>query len=404
MAGPLATGGSFLTVGLAKFGAESPFELVKLSRRALGPADVHVEIDYCGICHSDILEARGLWGGTDYPIIPGHEIVGRVIRRGPDAANEFGEGAVVGVGCFVDSCRTCSSCVAGMECYCLSKPVDTYNSRLRFSDDSPTFGGYARDIVVDKRFVVSIPAGLVQQSQQQQQPTQLQRVAPLLCAGTTVFSALKHWKLLGRDGASSRPPQAAVGVLGFGGLGSVAVKIAKAMGHRVTVFSSKEVKRTTALDVYKADAFVLVTDPDAMRAAEGTQKFILDTLPCRRNVGENMKLLCVGGTLCLLGAPGEADSRFLVDAGDFITSRKTVTGSLVGGVGETKEMLLFCEREGVLADVESVAITQVDEAHERVVRGDVKFRFVIDVKGTCPGVDALPTDAREVGASEAAAS
>jgi alcohol dehydrogenase (NADP+) len=321
-------------------------------RREPGPGDVVLDILYCGICHSDIHQARGEWGNSTYPMVPGHEIVGRVSRVGPQVTR-FRIGDTAGVGCFVDSCRQCASCREGLEQFCEGQLVVTYNGQDK--SGQPTFGGYSSSIVVDEAYTLRIPAGM-----------KLEGAAPLLCAGITTYSPLRHWNV----GPGSR-----MGVVGLGGLGHMAVKIGAAMGARVTVLSTSPEKEQDARRL-GANAFVITTDPEQMKAA-GSFDFILDTASAPHDLTMYLNLLARDGKMVLVGVPTEPAS---VPAFPLIFGRRTLAGSLIGGIRETQEMLDFCAEHGITADVELIPIQRVNEAYERTIRGDVHYRFVIDMK------------------------
>ncbi len=339
--------------GYAAPSAGAPLAPFRFERREAGPRDVVIEILYCGICHSDIHSVRDEWGHGNYPLVPGHEIVGRVSRTG-SGVSRFKPGQLVGVGCFVDSCRTCESCKKGQENYCEAGPLFTYNSKDK--KGNVTRGGYSSHIVVDENYVLRIPDGLSPD-----------RAAPLLCAGITTYSPLKHWKV----GRGHR-----LGVVGLGGLGHMAVKFGESFGADVTVFSTSPVKRKEARFL-GARHFVLTNDPSEMAAQESSLDFILDTVSAVHNVDALLNLLRREGTLIFVGAPGESVP---LSTFSLIMGRKTMSGSLIGGIQETQEMLDFCAKSGIQAEVEVIPVSRVNEAYERVLRGDVRFRFVLDMK------------------------
>jgi uncharacterized zinc-type alcohol dehydrogenase-like protein len=341
------------------FGAASPTaKLAPLSiqRREPGPNDVHIEILYCGVCHSDLHQVRDEWKSvmpTVYPCVPGHEIVGRVARVGGNVT-KLKVGDIAGVGCMVDSCRTCAQCKSGEEQYCASMPTFTYN----FPDKhvgGVTYGGYSDAIVVDEAFVVKVPAGM--------DPA---RAAPLLCAGITTYSPLRTWKV---------GPGHKVGVVGLGGLGHMGVKLARAMGAHVVVFTTSERKRADALKL-GAHEVLLSTDAQAMASQLGTFDFILDTVSAPHDLNAYLEQLKLDGSMVLVGAPAEP-----VPLGVFslIFKRRRLAGSAIGGIKETQEMLDFCAKHGLAADIELIPATKLDEAYTRMVKGDVKYRFVIDI-------------------------
>ncbi len=340
------------TRGYATTGPTAPLGPFAFERREPGPADVVIDILYCGICHSDIHQARDEWGGSIYPMVPGHEIVGRVARTGT-GVTRFKPGDLAGVGCFVDSCRTCSSCREGLEQYCERHLVATYNGTEH--DGKPTFGGYSSCIVVDENYVLAIPEGMP-----------LDRTAPLLCAGITTYSPLRHWEV----GPGSR-----VAILGLGGLGHVGVQIAAALGAEVTVLSTSPGKEADARAL-GAHRFLLTSDGEQMRQARGTLDFILDTVSAPHDLQPYLRLLARDGAMVQVGAPPEPAA---VAAFALIGGRKTLAGSSIGGIRETQEMLDFCAEHGIAADVEVIPMSRVNEAYDRTVASDVHYRFVIDM-------------------------
>jgi uncharacterized zinc-type alcohol dehydrogenase-like protein len=342
------------TRGIAAFSAAAPLGPWSFERRAPGPRDVQIQILFCGICHSDLHTVRGEWGPIAYPQVPGHEIVGRVVSTGADVTR-WKTGDMVGVGCIVDSCRSCPSCEEGLEQYCDEGMTDTYASPDRQSGH-PTQGGYADVIVVDDRFVLRIPPGLDPAG-----------AAPLLCAGITTYSPLRHWKV----GPGSR-----VGVVGLGGLGHMAVKLAAAMGAHVVVLTTSPDKVADARRLGAHDV-VLSTDRDAMTAHRSSLDLILDTASASHDLRPAFALLRRDGALCLLGASPETHRA--PSTSSFITKRKTLAGSLIGGIPETQEMLDFCAEHHIVADIEVIAASAVNEAYARMLASDVKYRFVIDL-------------------------
>jgi len=333
--------------------AEKLLERLDIQRRALTDHDVEIEILYCGICHSDLHSARNEWQGTTYPIVPGHEIVGRITKVG-SAVSKFKVGELAGVGCMVDSCRTCEHCHDGLEQYCENGKTNTFNSPDKHLGGQ-TYGGYSESIVVDENFVLRIPENL-----------SLAATAPLLCAGITTYSPLKHWKV---------GPGKKVGVVGIGGLGHMAVKIAKAMGAYVVVLTTSAEKVADAKRL-GADDVVLSTDAAQMKAHANTLHFILDAVSAQHNVNAYLSLLKVDGVLVLVGAPMEP---LPIISFSLILGRKTFAGSLIGGIAETQEMLDFCGKHNITADIELIGIDQVNDAYERLLKGDVRYRFVIDI-------------------------
>ncbi|MEO3942557.1 NAD(P)-dependent alcohol dehydrogenase [Paenarthrobacter nicotinovorans] len=341
----------------AAYGATSPDSgLVPLTvaRRAPTPDDVEIAIEFCGLCHSDVHATRGEWRVPPYPLVPGHEIVGRVTRVGSDV-KEFAPGDHVGVGCMVDSCRECESCLEGLEQYCERGNVGTYGAADPRQGEAITQGGYSTSIVVDRRFVLRVPEKLDPAA-----------AAPLLCAGITTYSPLRYFDVEEGD---------AVGVVGLGGLGHMAVKIAKAMGAEVTVFTTSESKFDAARQL-GADHVVLSKDADAMEAANRSIDVIIDTVAAPHDLNPYFRTLRLDGALFQLGLP--ADDMPPVSPGLLIRRRLAYAGSLIGGIEETQEMLDFCAEHGVASDIEVVRAEQLNEAYDRMVAGDVKYRFVLD--------------------------
>lgn len=334
--------------------ADRPLEPLSISRRAVGAHDVRIDIAYCGLCHSDIHQVRSEWAGTKYPCVPGHEIVGRVAAAG-SAVTRFKAGDLVGVGCIVDSCRTCPDCQAGQENYC-DHMVGTYNGPTA---DPPghTLGGYSQHIVVDERYVLRI----------RHPEEQLAAVAPLLCAGITTWSPLRHWRV----GSGMR-----VGIVGIGGLGHMGIKLARALGAEVTAFTTSESKRQAALDLGAHDV-VVSRDAQAMAARRQHFDFILDTVAAPHDLDALLALLRRDRQLVLVGAP--ATPHPSPNVFNLILKRRGIAGSLIGGIPETQEMLDFCAGHGITADIELIRAEQVNEAYERMIRGDVKYRFVMDI-------------------------
>lgn len=325
-----------------------------LVRRAPKDDDVEIAIEFCGLCHSDVHATRGEWGNQSYPLVPGHEIIGRVSRVGSAVAG-FAPGDLVGVGCMVDSCRECQSCLDGLEQYCENGMTGTYGAKDTRNGGAPTQGGYSTSIVVDRRFVLRIPEGL-----------DAAAAAPLLCAGVTTFSPLRHFDV--EEGH-------VVGVVGLGGLGHMAVKLAKAMGAEVKVFTTSESKVAAAREL-GADDVILSRDGAAMAAANRSIDVILDTVAAPHDLNPYFRTLRVDGALFQLGLPSEAMPP--VNPGALIRRRVSYAGSLIGGIAETQEMLDFCAEHGVVSDVEVIRADQLNEAYDRMVAGDVKYRFVLD--------------------------
>jgi alcohol dehydrogenase (NADP+) len=339
-------------VGYAAQRARAPLGPFHFERRAPGPHDVQVEILYCGVCHSDIHQARDEWGGAIFPMVPGHEIVGRVTAVG-EHVTKFQKGDLAAVGCMVDSCRTCSSCMAGQEQYCENGTVWTYNSRDKRGE--VTYGGYSTTIVVDEAYTLTLSPKL-----------DLAAAAPLLCAGITTYSPLRHWNV----GARTK-----LGVIGLGGLGHMALKFGHAFGARVVQFTTSLGKKADALRL-GASEVVLSTDPIAMKAHTRSFDFILDTVSAPHDVSEYLSLLKRDGTLTLVGLP---EAPLAVPAFSLLSRRASLAGSAIGGIAETQEMLDYCAAQGIVCDVEVIPIQQINEAYERVLRNDVKYRFVIDM-------------------------
>ncbi len=339
--------------GYAALTAQSPLAPFTFSRREVGRQDVLIAIRYCGICHSDVHQARDEWGGSLFPMVPGHEIVGTVEKVGA-SVKQFRVGQMVGVGCFVDSCRTCPQCKKGLEQYCEGHLTFTYNSKER-DGVTPTYGGYSTKVVVDQRYLVRIPKRL-----------RPEEAAPLLCAGITTYSPLRYWKV----GKKHR-----LAVVGLGGLGHMAVKIGKALGAHVTVLSHSDKKRLDAKRLGAKD-FYKTSDPDTFTTLSKQFDFILDTVSAPHDLNAHLELLKTDGTMILVGVP---DKPAQLGAFPLILKRRRLVGSLIGGIQETQDMLDFCAKHRIGADVEVVSIQQVNEAYDRLVRGDVRYRFVIDM-------------------------
>jgi uncharacterized zinc-type alcohol dehydrogenase-like protein len=335
--------------------ADKSLEPMQITRRTPGPQDVQIDIAFCGVCHSDLHQVRSEWGGTLYPCVPGHEIVGQVSAIG-DEVTRVSVGDTVGVGCMVDSCQNCSSCRDGEEQYCTGGGfVGTYNGP---TDDTPghTLGGYSQRIVVDENFVLQI----------RHPREQLAAVAPLLCAGITTYSPLRHWKI---------GPGKKVGIVGIGGLGHMGIKIAHAMGAHVVAFTTSESKREDAIKL-GADEVINSRNAEEADSHANTFDFILDTVAASHDLDALTALLKRDGTLTLVGVPEHPHPS--PDVGSLIFRRRAIAGSLIGGITETQEMLDFCAEHGIVADIEMIPIHQIDEAYDRMQRSDVKYRFVID--------------------------
>lgn len=333
--------------------AEAPLKELNIERRMVTPHDVEIEILFCGICHSDLHAARNEWHSTVYPIVPGHEIVGRVSRVG-NQVTKFKIGELAAVGCIVDSCRECEYCKEGLEQFCQPGNTIVFGSADKYLGGR-TFGGYSESIVVDENYVLSVPASLDPAA-----------AAPLLCAGITSYSPLKHWNV---------GPGKKVGVVGIGGLGHLAIKLAKAMGAYVVVFTTSESKKEDAKNL-GADEAVLSTDAKQMKAQARNLHFILDTVSAAHDVNAYLNLLTVDGALVLVGAPMEP---LPVTSFNLIMGRKSFAGSNIGGIAETQEMLDFCAQHNITADIERIKIQQINEAYERLLKGDVRYRFVIEM-------------------------
>jgi alcohol dehydrogenase (NADP+) len=331
--------------------ALTPYDFVRRDPRA---DDVVIEILYCGICHTDLHYVQNDWGRSSYPLVPGHEIIGRVMSTGSDV-KRFKPNDVVGVGCMVDSCQHCSACNQGLEQYCEEAPTFTYNSMDRH-DQMPTFGGYSEKIIVNEKFVLHIPEGLDPKG-----------AAPLLCAGITTWSPLRHWRI----GKGSN-----VGVIGLGGLGHMALKLAKGLGANVTLFTRSPGKEQDAHRL-GADNIVISTDTGQMDSVNNKFDLIIDTVPYTHDLNLYMPLLSINGTLVLVGYPGDLEPT--LNTAPLIMGRKSVAGSDIGGIEETQELLDFCGKHSITADIEMIKIKDVDKAYNRMLKSDVKYRFVIDM-------------------------
>lgn len=338
------------------YGAQSattPILPLTIERRSPKPHDVQIEILYCGVCHSDLHTARNEWGGTIYPCVPGHEIVGKVTAVGNHVKN-FKVGDLAGVGCLVDSCRECDNCKEGLEQYCSNGMVGTYNG-MEKDGSGNTYGGYSKSITVREEFVLRISDKLP-----------LEGVAPLLCAGITTYSPLRYWKV----GKGMR-----VAVLGLGGLGHMGVKLASSMGAEVTMLSHTASKEKDAKRL-GAKHFVLTTDAAQVKACTGSFDFILNTISADHDYNFYLGLLRTNGVMVCVGAPSTPAQ---IPAFNLIFGRKSVAGSLIGGIPETQEMLDYCAEHNIVSDVEVIAIKDINEAYERMLKGDVRYRFVIDM-------------------------
>lgn len=341
------------TIGYAAQHREAPLAPFKFERRALRPNDVAMQILYCGVCHSDLHQARDDWGFSRYPIVPGHEIVGRVTEVGSQVTR-YKVGDAVAVGCMVDSCQQCDQCRKGEEQLCRENNTQTYNSLDRITRE-PTYGGYSKHLVVREEFVLRVPDGL-----------DLAKAAPLLCAGITTYSPLRTW---------NAGPGSHVAVIGLGGLGHMAVKLAAGLGADVTVLSRTPDKLDDARAL-GADKLLVSSDAKAMAAARSSFDLIIDTVPVRHDVSPYMSLLDVDGTLVIVGQVGPIDEQLTVP---FILGRRRLAGSPIGGIAQTQEMLDFCAKKNILPECEMIRMDQINEAFERMQRSDVRYRFVIDM-------------------------
>ena len=346
---------TYNAIGYAAQNAKAPLAPMQFNRRAPRPDDVAIEVLYCGVCHSDIHQARNDWGFATYPLMPGHEIIGKVTAVG-DKVTKHKVGDLVGVGCMVDSCRTCSACKEDLEQYCLEGMTQTYASPDRI-DGTLTMGGYSDKMVVSEHFVLSIPKNLDPAS-----------AAPLLCAGITTYSPLVHYGV---------EPGDKVGILGMGGLGHMGIKFAKALGAEVTLFTRSEAKAEEARR-QGADHVIVSTDAKQMKAAAGHFDFLLDTIPVPHDLNPYLETLTFDGVHILVGLIEPVEPA--LNAFNLVFKRRVLAGSLIGGIAETQEMLDFSAEHGITCDIEMLDIKNINEAFERVVKGDVKYRFVIDMK------------------------
>jgi len=337
----------------AVFGPTEAFQSTTIDRRELGPKDILIEIKYAGICHSDIHTARGEWGETQYPIVPGHEIAGIVAEIGTEVT-KHAVGDRVGVGCMVDSCGTCDNCKKGLEQYCLNGNVGTYGGVNKYGTGERTQGGYSTHIVVIEDFALKIPKGIA-----------LDNAAPLLCAGITTYSPLRHW---------NAGPGKKIAIVGLGGLGHMAVKIAHAMGADVTVLSRSLNKKEDGLKL-GADHYYATEDTETFKNLAGSFDLIINTVSAKIDLDEFLSLLAVDGTMVNVGAPPEPLS---LQVFSLIPGRKSFAGSVIGGIPETQEMLDFCAEHGIAAEIEVIEADKIDTAWERVLASDVRYRFVID--------------------------
>lgn len=346
-----------MTINVLGYATHSPKDKLapyRFERREPRTDDVLIEILYCGVCHSDLHMAHNDWGWSFYPLVPGHEIIGRVISVGA-GVTRFKSGDHVGIGCMVDSCQHCNACEQGLEQYCENGHTLTYNAYDRY-DQRPTFGGYSEKIVASEKFVVKVPKDL-----------DLAGAAPLLCAGITTWSPLRHWKV----GKGSK-----VAVVGLGGLGHIALKLGKALGADITLFTRSPGKEQDARRL-GADNIVLSTDEKQMEAVKGQFDLIIDTVPYAHDLNPYLPTLSLNGTIVLVGYLGDLDP--IVSTVPLILGRKSIAGSVIGGIAETQEMLDFCGEHSITSDIEVIKIQDINDAYERMLKSDVKYRFVIDV-------------------------
>lgn len=345
------------TFNVKAFGTESKdadLKEMNIDRREVQPHDVEIDILYCGVCHSDLHTARNDWGGSKYPVVPGHEIVGVATKVG-SAVTKIKEGDKVAVGCIVDSCRTCSSCEQDLEQYCLNGMTGTYNGADK-NLGGHTFGGYSEKVVVDENYVLKVPQNL-----------DLAAVAPVLCAGVTTWSPLKHWNV---------GPNSKVAVVGLGGLGHMAVKLAKGLGAHVSLFSRSPEKIQDAKDL-GVDQVIISTDEEQMKSVKGKFDLIIDTVPYDHDLNPYVMTLGINGTLVLVGYIGKLED--MVATPPMIMGRRSIAGSVVGGIKETQELLDFCGEKNIVADIEMINMQDINDAYERMLKSDVKYRFVIDM-------------------------
>ena len=334
--------------------ADAPLKQMNIVRREVTAKDIEIEILYCGVCHSDLHTARSDWSGTIYPVVPGHEIIGKVTRTGSDVT-KLKAGDFAAVGCLVDSCRECDSCKQDLEQYCLNGFTGTYNGKEKYLGNQ-TFGGYSEKVVVDEHFVLKVPSNL-----------DLAAVAPLLCAGITTWSPLRHWNV----GKGSK-----VAVVGLGGLGHMAIKLAKGLGAEVTLFSRTPDKKKDAFEL-GANEVIISTDNNQMNSVRGKFDLIIDTVPYVHDVNPYVSTLCINGTLVLVGYLGGLEP--VLNTIPMILGRKTVAGSVVGGIAETQELLDFCGQHNIVSEIEIIKMQEINEAYERMLKSDVRYRFVIDM-------------------------
>ncbi len=324
-------------------------------QRKMRDDDVIINVMYCGICHSDIHQVNNDWGGSIYPIVPGHEIVGTVAKVG-SKVSKFKEGDLVAVGCLVDSCQNCNSCKNDLEQYCIEGPTSTYTSRDRI-DGTVTYGGYAEQLISREKFVLKVPKNL-----------DTKAVAPILCAGITMWSPLRNWNIKAGNN---------VAIIGLGGLGHMGIKLAKALGANVTLFSRSKGKEADAKELGASDV-VISTDSSQMETVKGKFDLIIDTVPYSHDLNPYVATLKVNGTLVLVGHLGSMDG--MLNSVPLLMQRRAVAGSIIGGIKETQELLDFCGKHNIVSDVEIINIQDINDAYTRVIKSDVKYRFVIDMK------------------------
>jgi uncharacterized zinc-type alcohol dehydrogenase-like protein len=342
------------TKGYAAQSGTTPLSSFNFERQAPGPHDVQIEILYCGVCHSDLHQVRNEWGNSLYPMVPGHEIAGRVVKVG-EQVSKLKAGDLAGVGCMVDSCQRCAACADGLEQYCENGVTFTYNDRYRDTGEL-TFGGYSDTVVVKENFVLRIPDTL-----------DLKGAAPLLCAGITTYSPLRHWKVGEGD---------KVGIVGLGGLGHMGVKFADAFGARTVLFTTS-LNKTEDAKRLGADEVVVSRNPDEMKKHLNSFDFILNTVAAPHSLDAYLELLKRDGTMCLVGVPDHPHPS--PNAFNLISRRRQLAGSMIGGIRETQEMFDFCAEHNITSDVEVIPIQKINEAYERMLKSDVKYRFVIDI-------------------------
>ena len=345
------------TFEVKAFGTDAPtadLKEIQINRREITAKDIEIEILYCGVCHSDLHTARNDWGGTVYPAVPGHEIVGKITKVGKDVT-KLKVGDFAAVGCLVDSCGECSSCKADLEQYCQNGFVGTYNGKDKHLH-MQTFGGYSEKVVVDEHFVLKVPANL-----------DLAATAPLLCAGITTWSPLRYWKV---------GPNSKVAVVGLGGLGHMAIKLAKGLGAEVSLFSRSPEKTQDALDL-GADSVIISTDDHEMKVVNGKFDLIIDTVPYVHDLNPYISTLKHSGTLVLVGYLGPLEP--ILNTVPLVLGRKSISGSLIGGIAETQEMLDFCGEHNIVSEIEIINMQNINEAYERMLKSDVRYRFVIDM-------------------------